>query len=186
MNGVLARDGNASDVIVRSAATGDQIAFATLVAEHHAAMARVAFVICGDPELTRDATQAAWVVAWRQLRSLRNPSSVRAWLVAIAANETRRALRRTHRGRIADISPELAELVHRDPAEDVDLVDLASALAGLRPEDRQLLALRYEAGLDSSEIARHLGLSASGVRTRLSRTVERLRTRLASTTEALR
>jgi DNA-directed RNA polymerase specialized sigma24 family protein len=38
-----------------------------------------------------------------------------------------------------------------------------------------LLALRFAAGLDSSQIAEQLGLSASGVRSRLSRLIERLR-----------
>jgi RNA polymerase sigma factor (sigma-70 family) len=45
----------------------------------------------------------------------------------------------------------------------------------LPPDDRRLLALRYVAGLDSTQIATHLGLSASGVRTRLARLLDRLR-----------
>ena len=53
-------------------------------------MARVAFVICGDPEATRDAVQTAWSIAWRRLHSLRDPDQVHPWLIAIAANEARR------------------------------------------------------------------------------------------------
>ena len=62
-----------------------------------------------------------------------------------------------------------------DPAETIGLVDLQRALAHLKPDDRRLLALRYVAGLDSSEIARHTGGSASGVRSRLARLIDRLR-----------
>jgi DNA-directed RNA polymerase specialized sigma24 family protein len=72
---------------VAEAAAGDQAAFARLVAEHHPSMARVAYAITGDRDTAEDAVQSAWSVAWRRLGSLRDPRVVRAWLVAIAANE---------------------------------------------------------------------------------------------------
>jgi len=99
MTDILARELAATEALVRSAATGDEVAFARLVAEHHASMARVAFVICGDAEASRDAVQSAWAIAWRRIRSLRDPLQVRAWLVAIAANEARQAMRRRRRER---------------------------------------------------------------------------------------
>jgi DNA-directed RNA polymerase specialized sigma24 family protein len=48
-------------------------------------------------------------------------------------------------------------------------------MRGLDGEQLSLLAMRYVAGLDSTEIARHLGISASGVRSRLARTLAQLR-----------
>jgi RNA polymerase sigma-70 factor (ECF subfamily) len=179
MADILAREAAATESIVRSAATGDEIAFARLVAEHHASMARVAYVICGDTEATRDAVQSAWAIAWRRMKSLRDASQVRAWLVAIAANEARQVVRRRLRAPIVDVSAELAHEGARDPAESVDVVDLQRALRGLKPEDRSLLAMRFAAGLDSYEIADQLGMSASGVRSRLARVIERLRSDLA-------
>lgn len=98
MTDALLMDARALDTVVRLAADGDEAAFARLVEEHHAAMAKVAYVICGDAEATRDAVQSAWAIAWRRLASLRDPAQVRAWLVAIAANEARGALRRGRRG----------------------------------------------------------------------------------------
>jgi RNA polymerase sigma-70 factor (ECF subfamily) len=139
-------------------------------------MARVAYVICGDPEATRDAVQTAWSIAWRRLHTLRDPDQVRSWLVAIAANEARQVVRGRRRRPVIDISNALDQHAGGDPAEAIGLVDLQRALAGLNPDDRRLLALRYVAGLDSNEIARHSGLSASGVRSRLSRLIDRLRT----------
>lgn len=179
MTDILVRDARAIEATVRSAATGDEVAFARLVAEHHASMARVAFVICGDSEGTLDAVQSAWAIAWRRIGALRQPSQVRAWLVAIAANEARQVVRRRLRAPIVDVSPELTHEAVRDPAEVVDVVDLQRALRGLKAEDRSLLAMRYAAGLDSYEIADQLGLSASGVRSRLARLLERLRADLA-------
>ena len=52
---------------------------------------------------------------------------------------------------------------------------LVSAIRRLPADDRTLIALRYVAGFDATEIGRTIGLSASGVRTRLSRLVSRLR-----------
>ena len=179
MTDILARDLAATEATVRSAATGDELAFARLVAEHHAAMARVAYVILGDADATRDATQSAWTIAWRRIGSLRDPLQVRPWLVVIAANEARQAIRRRRREPVIDISDVVERNSIGDPGETAELVDLRAALHNLKPEDRSLLAMRFAAGLDSHEIAQQMGLSASGVRSRLARTLERLRADLA-------
>ena len=179
MTNILARGTGEIEATVQSAAAGDEIAFARLVAENHASMARVAFVVCGDVEGARDATQSAWAIAWRRIPALRDPSRVKAWLVAIAANEARQLARRRRRMPVVDISDELTVAIGADPGTSTDLVDLHRALRGLTPEDRSLLALRFAAGLDSNEIAMQLGITASGVRSRLARLLERLRADLA-------
>jgi len=161
--------------IVRLAAAGDEAAFTRLVSAHRVAMARVAFVICGDPDATCDAVQAAWTIAWRRLHTLRDPDQVGPWLIAIAANEARQVIRRQRRRPVVDISAALDRNAGGDPADAIALVDLQRALAHLKPDDRRLLALRFVVGFDSSEIARHTGLSASGVRSRLARLIDRLR-----------
>lgn len=181
MTDFAVQDVPAIEATVRLAAEGDEVAFARLVAEHHASMARVAFVVCGDPELTRDAVQSAWSIAWRRLHTLRDRNQVRAWLVAVAANEARQAVRRGRRVTIVDVSDALDRAGAGDPADNITVVDLQRALSGLKPEDRSLLALRFVAGLDSVEIARHSGISPSGVRSRLARLLARLRLDLDDT-----
>lgn len=169
------------EATIRLAAAGDELAFSRLVAEHHAAMARVAYVIAGETEVARDAVQSAWTIAWRRLGTLRDPAQVRAWLVAIAANEARQAVRRRRRAQVTDISAVIERSGGAEPEDAIRIMDLAATLRGLSPDDRTLLALRYVAGLDSSEIAMQLGGSASGVRSRLSRLLERLRADLEPT-----
>jgi DNA-directed RNA polymerase specialized sigma24 family protein len=66
-----------------------------------------------------------------------------------------------------------------DPAGAVGDLDLTNALARLDPDDRALLALRYVAGFDSTELARATGRSPSGTRARLARLLGRLRTELS-------
>jgi RNA polymerase sigma-70 factor (ECF subfamily) len=178
MTSIAVQDAPVAVTTVRLAAQGDEAAFTRLVAEHRAAMARVAFVICGDPEATRDAVQTAWSIAWRRLNTLRDPEQIRPWLIAIAANEARQAVRARRRRPVIDISVAVVPDPGGDPADAIDLVDLQRALSHLKPDDRRLLALRFVAGFDSTEIARHTGLSASGVRSRLARLVDRLRTEI--------
>jgi RNA polymerase sigma-70 factor (ECF subfamily) len=171
----IATEPSSLDGTVQRAVRGDEAAFASLISEHHASMARVAFVICGDAETTRDAVQSAWAIAWRRIGSVRDPSQIRAWLVAVAANEARQAVRRQRRIRFVDVTDANDLVGEDDPAERISVVDLRRVLRGLSADERTLLALRYVAGLDSTEIAAQLGGSPSGVRSRLARLLDRLR-----------
>ena len=167
-------DADAASMTVAQAASGDEVAFARLIAEHHERMVRAAYVVVGDVELAREAAQIAWTIAWKRLGSLREPERIRSWLVAICANEARQLIRRSKRRQIAEISDTPPDQGAGDPADSIGVVDLERALAQLKPDERGLLAMRYVAGLDSQDIAMQLGLSSSGVRSRLSRLVERL------------
>jgi RNA polymerase sigma factor (sigma-70 family) len=174
----LALDSAAIATTVERAIAGDELAFARIVAAYHLDLVRVAFVICGEENLAEDAAQSAWWIAWRKLPSLRDPGRLKPWLVAVAANETRKLLAREHRRGVVEFRVAVDPSLGSDPAGEIDHLDLANALGHLRPEDRALVALRYAADLDSSELAPVLGMSPSGVRTRLSRLLDRLRREL--------
>ena len=130
--------------------------------------------------MAEDAVAAAWPLAWRKLRSLRDHDRLRPWLCSIAANEARQLLRRRRRQTVVEIP--VSDTVGgstSDPATRAAAdIDLANALARLPPDDRALLALRYVAGLNSTELGAALGMSASGTRARLGRLLGRLRTEL--------
>ena len=91
--------------LMRLAAGGDEVAFARIVDAHHADMSSVCFVVTGgDAELTAEAVQAAWPIAWRKLDTIREPERLRPWLISIAVNEARQLARRRRRGRVLEIS----------------------------------------------------------------------------------
>jgi RNA polymerase sigma-70 factor (ECF subfamily) len=183
MEGIMP-DVAAGAAIVARAAAGDRAAFTQIVAAHHADMTRVAYVVTGgDQDLADDAVQSAWAVAWRKLGSLHDPSRLRAWLVAVAANEARRLARRRRLRTVTQIEisgddPRLVDPAGPDPAERGDVIDLRAVLQHLSADEKVLLSLRYDAGLDSREIGRVLGRPAATVRWRLSRLVARLRKEL--------
>lgn len=164
---------------VERAVAGDEVAFARIVAAHHADLVRVAYGICGDRDLALDAVQSTWVIAWRKLHTLREPERLRAWLVSVAANEARHLARRRRPVHVAELELERLPRIGGDPADGIPRVDLVNALSHLNPDERSVIALRYGAGYDSAEIAPLLHLSASGVRARLARSLARLRKDLA-------
>jgi RNA polymerase sigma factor (sigma-70 family) len=163
---------------VSLAASGDEAALARIIQANHDDMVRVCFMICGDIGIADEAVQAAWSIVWRKIAGLRDPARLRPWLISVAANEARQILRRRRRRSIVELSIAEAGSNDADPARRVDDLDLANAMARLHPDDRALLALRYVAGFDSTELARATGRSPSGTRARLARLLDRLRTEL--------
>ena len=166
--------------VVTAAASGDEVAFARIVAAHDGDMSRVAFLVCGDLEIAREAVQSAWSIAWRKLGELRDGDRLRPWLVTIAANEARQLLRRQKRRRIVEIPADTLIDPQRPAASASDdlHLDLMNALRRLEPEDRAIVAMRYALGMASWEIGREIGLSPTGVRSRLARSLVRLRKEL--------
>ncbi|HYI22408.1 MAG TPA: sigma-70 family RNA polymerase sigma factor [Candidatus Limnocylindrales bacterium] len=165
--------------LVVLAAAGDEEAFEQIVRHHHRDLTRIAFVVTGDPDIADQAAAATWVIAWKRLRSLREPERLKPWLCSIAANEARQLVRSQRRRRVVEIAVVNDERrTAPDPATRIGDVDLANAMARLSVDDRSLVALRYICGLNSTELAQVTGLTASGVRGRLAKILDRLRKEL--------
>ena len=162
--------------LIELAAAGDEVAFAGIVAAHHEDMRRVCVVVAGDEGIAEEAVGAAWSIAWRKLRTLRDPARLRPWLVSVAVNEARQLVRARRRRALVEITAEAREegSAGGDPAATVSTVDLRNALARLEPDDRALIAMRYLAGFDATELAMATGRSPSGTRARLARLLQRL------------
>jgi DNA-directed RNA polymerase specialized sigma24 family protein len=67
---------DASDLIA-SAAAGDEYAFRRIIAAHHDDMRRVCMYVAGDRAIADEATQAAWVIAWKKIGTTREPANPR-------------------------------------------------------------------------------------------------------------
>ncbi len=162
--------------VLAAAAAGDEVAFRTIISDHHEDMRRVATYVAGDRTLAEEATQAAWLRAWNKIGDVRDEAHLRPWLVSVAANEAKRVLRKRRRRSGIEIAVDPTGVPGgQDPASGVAAIDLWAALARLEPDDRVLLAMRYIAGFDSNELATALGISPSGTRSRLERLLKRLR-----------
>jgi RNA polymerase sigma-70 factor (ECF subfamily) len=130
-----------------------------------------------DQAAAEDVTAAAFERAYRK-RSRFNAGlgSARAWLFGIARNAALDELRR--RGRQAKLSTDPVDAASvAAPGGDRDELRLLldAALARLDGDERELVALKFFAGLSNGEIAGVVGISASNVGTRLNRTMDKLR-----------
>jgi RNA polymerase sigma-70 factor (ECF subfamily) len=177
MTVVAVPDDQARSTLAQAAA-GDEVAFARLVAAHHSDMRRAAYVVCQDMDTAEDACQQAWQIAVRRLADIREPAKVRAWLIAVAANEARKIGQRQRRRNVFEARVRPISGSRIDETSVIDQADLSRALARLSPDDRALIALRYYADLDSFQIAGLRGRSPSGTRARLARILDRLRKEL--------
>jgi RNA polymerase sigma-70 factor (ECF subfamily) len=162
-----------------SAAAGDEFAFRRIIAAHHDDMRKVCMAIADDRAIAEEATQAAWVIAWKRLGDVDDEGHLRPWLVTVAANETKQLLRKRKRRAAVEVTADAARVPGGiDPASGVVDIDVRDAMARLDPDDRALLALRYIAGFDSNELAKALGMKSGTVRQRLRRLLDRLREEL--------
>jgi RNA polymerase sigma-70 factor (ECF subfamily) len=133
-----------------------------------------------DRSAAEDVTALAFERAFRRRRTF-NPrrGSERAWLFGIARNAALDELRRRRRTAALVIDPEdphAASAFDDESAEEAERrAAVRSALAALDPRERELVALKFHAGLSNAEIAEVLGVSESNAGTRLHRAVKKLR-----------
>jgi RNA polymerase sigma-70 factor (ECF subfamily) len=143
---------------------------------------RTAWVVTGSAADAEEATQDAFMKAWRALGRFRRDAPFRPWLLTIVANEARN--RRRAAGRRAGLalraaaerpsgdavpSPEVALLVGAGRSE------LIEALGALDERDRTVLTCRYLLELSEDETAAALGCRRGTVKSRTSRALARLR-----------
>jgi RNA polymerase sigma factor (sigma-70 family) len=127
-----------------------------------------------DRGAAEDVTALAFERAFRRRRSFdAGRGSARAWLFGIARNAALDELRRRSRSAPLTAEPVAAGEDELDSA--LRRTAVRAALAELPARDREIVALKFHAGLDNGEIAAVLDLSPSNTGTRLHRALTKLR-----------
>jgi len=131
-----------------------------------------------DRGAAEDVTAQAFERAFRKVRSY-DPKrgGERAWLFGIARNAALDELRRRKRSAALSTDPvDAAGTATEDAAERaLERAAVRSALAGLPAREREVIALKFHAGLDNAELAAVLGVSVSNAGTLLHRAMTMLR-----------
>jgi RNA polymerase sigma-70 factor, ECF subfamily len=156
--------------LVSRAQAGRLDAFEELVRRHRLAAYRVALRMLGDENDAEDATQEAFVQAWRNLGGFRADAAFSTWMYRIVTNRCLNMLRARRR---TEPLPE----GHEAPASRPDRIaearwqveDLKRAIIRLTPEQRAPLILRELEGCSYEQIAETLELSIPAVKSRLHR-----------------
>ncbi|HWA71452.1 MAG TPA: sigma-70 family RNA polymerase sigma factor [Polyangiaceae bacterium] len=169
---------------LESALAGDGRAFAELVEPHLSLMYRVAARLCQSPALAEDAVQDALTVAYRRLRAYQPGTSLKAFLVAIAAGQAETLLRSERRRKRREEENPHAE-GEPSPADALEAKDLAArlreALLALPEKRRAVALLRLDGGLSYAEIAEALATTEASARSLAHLAINALREVLTET-----
>jgi RNA polymerase sigma-70 factor (ECF subfamily) len=167
--------------LVRGAKAGDAAAFDLLVERHTPRVYRVVRRMASDRAEAEAIVQEAWLRAWRNRGRLDETRDPFPWLARIAVNVARDAWKKRAPTAFAELGEEEleAEAIEPGPEERLDeqeeLQRVADLVQGLRPVERAVIALRYDAGLSYEAIATSLQVPVNTVRTHLRRAKARLR-----------
>jgi len=174
--------------VIARAADGDRLAFTQLMEHYQSACYGLAWRLLGDPDQAADATQDAFVHAYRAIRSYRG-GIFRSWLMRITANASYDILRRAQR-RPASTLPdpeeggvELPDISAASPLEEATRSDmyghLEAALRLLPHDQRTAVVLCDVYGMDYNEVAAMTDSALGTVKSRIHRGRLRLRELLA-------
>ena len=173
-----ARLDEAVEHLVKAAQRGDARAFSALIARYERSVLAVAYAACGDSDRAADASQEAFLRAWRKLEMLQEPKCFGNWLLGIARNvalDAGRKLRRQPAEPLADqpvpVNADPLKGMHQREQSD----RIAAALQQLDDLSRSAVVLRYYENLGSREIGQLIGLSPAAVDMRLMRARQQLK-----------
>ncbi len=174
--------------LVRRAAGGDHLAFERLLTTRADQAFRIARAILGNDSDASDATQEAFVSAWRGLPRLRDLENFDAWLRRILVNACRAQLRGRRRVHEISLDETFDRGDHRpqlsDQVSDTDM--LARAFARLDADKRSILVLHHLEHEPLASIAGTLGIPVGTAKSRLSDARAALQRALIAEGEAVR
>jgi RNA polymerase sigma-70 factor (ECF subfamily) len=194
------------DAILARLRAGDEAAFEALVAEHDAALHRVARTFVQTPALADDVVQETWLAVIRGLDRFESRSSLRTWIFTILANRARtRAVREARNLPFSAIGDESGPTVDPaafgrdgtwrsapprldcDPETNLLTGELRShirdAVDGLPDHMRAVITLRDIVGMSPQEVCDILEISDGNQRVILHRARAKLRTSLRPVVE---
>ncbi len=162
--------------LVARAQSGDRAAFEELVRLHADRLHAVVLRLVDDPHEAEEATQEAFLRAWRSIGRFKGDSQFFTWLYRIGVNEAHRLTsRRTRGGRTVALDEQTVQPAdpRPGPAARVQQGDLRTALENairaLDHDYRAPLVLRDIEGLSTAEAARAMGLGEAAFKSRLHR-----------------
>lgn len=171
-----------ADLLERCKA-GDEDAWSGLVEATYREVYSLCLRILRNPDDAAEATQDAYLKAWRGLKGFRGEAQFSTWLYRVAANaaiskQRSRARRRSHE---VDSDEELMARLPTSASTEaqaqtrLDLKDVETALEGLPEHYRSAVVLRDVYGLSIEEMAGQLKISETAAKVRVHRGRKKLK-----------
>jgi len=183
--------------LIQEAQNGDVFAYNTLVLHYQDAVYNVAYRIMGEPGAAADATQEAFISAYKSLSRFRG-GNFKAWLMRIVTNACYDELRRRKRrpqsslDEIIEINESAPVLISEnspgpeEARQREELVEAIERCLDELPEDQRAAAVLCDVeGYNYHEIANIMSISLGTVKSRISRARAKLRNCLQGVPELL-
>lgn len=149
------------------------------IERHRGRLFRMALAWSGDHALADDLVQETLVKALQKRGQLRDPDKMNAWLFSILSNCWREHLRRQRPTVPLEDDQSVTWHCPERQHQEQQLVDrVRDGIAGLSPNDRQVLTLVDLEGMSYAETAEALEVPIGTVMSRLSRARIKLRSAL--------
>lgn len=162
--------------LVRRAREGDMSVWSRWYDEYYPLLYRYALVRVGSREDAEDIAAQAFLSAFKSFGSFRyRGRPVLAWLYRIAHNAVASHLRRQERAARAEASLRVTRTASPGPEAGLPLLELRQALARLKPDQREVILLRFFFSLSLRDAAGAMGRSEGAVAALQTRAVAALR-----------
>ena len=142
--------------LVLALQAGDRGAFDLLVRLHYRAVYNMAFRYMGDHGGADEVTQESFLKAYHAIASFRQESSFKSWLLRIAINTAKNALRSRERRQTVDLEDVVVGAEHREFSRmegTQTAMILKKAIEMLPPKQKRALELRIYEDLSFKEVA---------------------------------
>lgn len=164
------------DEIIKRCQDGDREAFRNIVEKYQDVLYGTAYLMTGSRPAAEDHVQEALLAAWKGIGSFRTGYPLKPWLVRILVNKVL-SYQRANANTMISLDTDLAaDPAGDDPAEDIARRDqLKRVMQCLSNEQRQVVLLRYFAGLSLAETAAALGRRQGTIKSQTFRALEQLK-----------
>ncbi len=166
--------------LIRAVQRGSAEAFEQLYNENQSRVYALALRMCGNEQDAMDASQEAFLKAYRSLGSFRGDCAFSTWLYRLTANAATDLLRARRTGKLISLEQLREREEGFDPPADTPTPEeeaergesrreLSEALQELPEDSRKILLLREIGGLSYEELAAELEIEPGTVKSRLNR-----------------
>jgi RNA polymerase sigma-70 factor (ECF subfamily) len=172
----------AADRLQHRLAEGHEQAFAELYDQFGRRMFRAAFTMLASRHDAEDVVQEVFMGLHRARSGLVRVNNLEGYVFAALRRAVGRRVKQLHRWRRTDMGQSTANGWHEHSVLSAQRsADLEQALQSLPPEQREVIALKVDAGLTFAEIGVSLGISPNTAASRYRYALEKLRSALRET-----
>jgi RNA polymerase sigma-70 factor (ECF subfamily) len=172
------------EALATEAQNGSEAAFRTLTESFSTRVYDLCRQILGNPDDAKDACQETFIRLWSKLDRYDTTRSFAPWILKMATNVALNMLRERRRVPLAVGDGMWAEIpAATDASEAIEeqllsSAKLSAAIQLLRPQDRALLAYRFQQNLTGRQISEITGIPEGSVKVYIFRILANLRKRI--------